>query len=591
MSSSVRYFTLSAQQRSSTLTRSSFEEEAVDNEKIKDEKALKQKKNAKSLRQSSKSRNVRSDDKSLKRKNNDKKNGVKRKNWRHNRKYTKAAFEKKEDVIPHYSSSVNNVSTLPPYEDTDFKTKFGHVQYAAQRDKASFGILQAARSEILLPEEEGFLEADEGEQTYHVTQHDIIESVDLASSSKYFELNLPKFGPYRLDFTRNGRNVLLGGHVGHVAAFDWLNKALNICEKLTIFIKIECLIFFYVVAQRNNAGCCSEKMDICVRQQGYGIALFKTFVGCDAAGIFTSKTSFLHWLDVSVGKLVQSTLTRRGPIDVMCQNPSNAIIHCGHGNGTVSLWSPTVKKPLVSMLCYGNPVRSVAVEQTGNFMATVGADRIVKVWDLRNYGELHRLKVPYSTSHMVFSQRGLLACSMGTFIRVYKDICKLSSAEPYMIHNCKEVVTDLRFCPFEDVLGVGHRTGYCNLLIPGSGEANIDAFESNPFQSLQQRREMEVHSLLDKIQPELITLDPQAVTNLDRDYEAEKLQNKVKFLFSKMPKSNQVEKKTAKNKQAIRNQQQREVLRKKRDIRLELQNMGILKQKSKKVPSASSSSS
>ncbi|KRX45824.1 putative U3 small nucleolar RNA-associated protein 7, partial [Trichinella murrelli] len=468
----VRYFTLSAQQRSSTLTRSSFEEEAVDNEKIKDEKALKQKKNAKSLRQSSKSRNVRSDDKSLKRKNNDKKNGVKRKNWRHNRKYTKAAFEKKEDVIPHYSSSVNNVSTLPPYEDTDFKTKFGHVQYAAQRDKASFGILQAARSEILLPEEEGFLEADEGEQTYHVTQHDIIESVDLASSSKYFELNLPKFGPYRLDFTRNGRNVLLGGHVGHVAAFDWLNKALkfeiNVMEA--------------------------------VRDVQYCITL------------------------VTDGK-----------------------------------------------------------KAVGHFMATVGADRIVKVWDLRNYGELHRLKVPYSTSHMVFSQRGLLACSMGTFIRVYKDICKLSSAEPYMIHNCKEVVTDLRFCPFEDVLGVGHRTGYCNLLIPGSGEANIDAFESNPFQSLQQRREMEVHSLLDKIQPELITLDPQAVTNLDRDYEAEKLQNKVKFLFSKMPKSNQVEKKTAKNKQAIRNQQQREVLRKKRDIRLELQNMGILKQKSKKV--------
>ncbi|KRY49589.1 putative U3 small nucleolar RNA-associated protein 7 [Trichinella britovi] len=469
----VRYFTLSAQQRSSTLTRSSFEEEAVDNEKIKDEKALKQKKNAKSLRQGSKSRNVRSDDKSLKRKNNDKKNGVKRKNWRHNRKYTKAAFEKKEDVIPHYSSSVNNVSTLPPYEDTDFKTKFGHVQYAAQRDKASFGILQAARSEILLPEEEGFLEADEGEQTYHVTQHDIIESVDLASSSKYFELNLPKFGPYRLDFTRNGRNVLLGGHVGHVAAFDWLNKALkfeiNVMEA--------------------------------VRDVQYCFTL------------------------VTDGK-----------------------------------------------------------KAVGHFMATVGADRIVKVWDLRNYGELHRLKVPYSTSHMVFSQRGLLACSMGTFIRVYKDICKLSSAEPYMIHNCKEVVTDLRFCPFEDVLGVGHRTGYCNLLIPGSGEANIDAFESNPFQSLQQRREMEVHSLLDKIQPELITLDPQAVTNLDRDYEAEKLQNKVKFLFSKMPKSNQVEKKTAKNKQAIRNQQQREVLRKKRDIRLELQNMGILKQKSKKVP-------
>ncbi|KRZ76672.1 WD repeat-containing protein 46 [Trichinella papuae] len=590
MSSNVRYFSFSAHQSSSSLTKSSSEKEAGDNEKIKDEKVLKQKKTAKSVRQNNKNKDASSDDKSLKRKNN----GFKRKNLRHNHKYTKTAFGKKEDVIeravPHYSSSVNNVPTLPPYEDTDFKTKFGHIQYASQRDKATFGILQAARSEILLPEEEGFLEADEGEQTYHVTQHDITESVDLASSSKYFELNLPKFGPYRLDFTRNGRNVLLGGQVGHVAAFDWLNKALkfeiNVMEAVrdVQWLHNETMLavaqkrWTYVYDNKGTELHCLKRLSDVMRLE---------FLPYHYLLVGSSKTSFLHWLDISVGKLVQSTLTRRGPIDVMCQNPSNAIIHCGHGNGTVTLWSPTVKKPLVSMLCYSAPVRSVAVEQTGNFMATVGADRIVKVWDLRNYAELHRLKVPYSTSHMVFSQRGLLACSMGTFIRVYKDICKLSSAEPYMIHNCKEVVTDLRFCPFEDVLGVGHRTGYCNLLIPGSGEANIDAFESNPFQSLQQRREMEVRSLLDKIQPELITLDPQAVTHLDRDYEAEKLQHKVKFLFSKMPKSNQVEKKTAKNKQAIRNQQQREVLRKKRDIRLELQNMGILKQKSKKVPNAS----
>jgi U3 small nucleolar RNA-associated protein 7 len=40
-----------------------------------------------------------------------------------------------------------------------------------------------------------------------ITQHDIVNSVDLFSAQKYFELNLDKFGPYRLNYSRNGRFV------------------------------------------------------------------------------------------------------------------------------------------------------------------------------------------------------------------------------------------------------------------------------------------------------------------------------------------------------------------------------------------------
>jgi U3 small nucleolar RNA-associated protein 7 len=42
-------------------------------------------------------------------------------------------------------------------------------------------------------------------------------------------LTLSEYGPYKgMDFTRNGRNLLLAGRKGHIAMLDWKEKDLSL---------------------------------------------------------------------------------------------------------------------------------------------------------------------------------------------------------------------------------------------------------------------------------------------------------------------------------------------------------------------------
>lgn len=103
----------------------------------------------------------------------------------------------------------------------------------------------------------------------------------------------------------------------------------------------------------------------------------------------------------------------------------------------------------------------------------------------------------------------------------------------YMTHPIPHrPLTSVRFCPFQDILTVGHSNGLSSVLVPGSGEPNFDSSEADPFENKRMRREREVKGLLDKvftmslihslpmlmcnvqIQPDMIALDPEFVGSM-----------------------------------------------------------------------------
>lgn len=382
--------------------------------------------------------------------------------------------------------------------------------------------VKAARSELLLAEEPGFLEGEEGEDTAKIRQADIVEAVDIASAAKHFDLNLRQFGPYRLNYSQTGRHLAFGGRRGHVAALDWVTKKLmceiNVMEAVRDirFLHSEALL---AVAQNrwlhiyDNQGIelhCIRRCDRVTRLE---------FLPFHFLLATSSETGFLTYLDVSVGKIVAALNARAGRLDVMTQNPYNAVIHLGHSNGTVSLWSPAMKEPLAKVLCHRGGVRAVVVDSTGTYMATSGLDHQLKIFDLRGkFQPLSARTLPQGAGHLAFSQRGLLAAGMGDVVNIWAGQGKASPPsleKPYLTHRLSGHVHGLQFCPFEDVLGVGHSGGITSMLVPGAAEPNFDGLESNPYRSRKQRQEWEVKALLEKVPAELICLDPRALAEVD----------------------------------------------------------------------------
>ncbi|XP_045785095.1 WD repeat-containing protein 46 isoform X2 [Maniola jurtina] len=418
-----------------------------------------------------------------------------------------------------------------------------HPLYALKlkkrENKFKYAEEQAARADILLTEDQGFLEVDEDNRTTAITQKVIADNVDITAATKIFELDLA-FGPYQAKYSRNGRHLLLGSKKGHLAGFDWVTKKLhfeiNVMESIhdISWLHVETMIaaaqkeWLYIYDNTGIELHCVKRMDKILKME------FLPYHFLLAA---VNEYGFMSWLDISIGEIVGHYNNHMGRTPVMTQNPFNATLCLGNSKGVVSLWSPTVKKPLAKILCHKTPLTAIAVDNRGMYMATSGVDRSLKIWDIRNLdGPLQHYKLRSAPVDLEFSQKDMLAVGLGEVVEIYSNCCTQTSESPYLRHRMAKSINNFKFCPYEDVLGIGTSKGFSSIIVPGSGEPNFDALESNPFQTKKQRKEAEVKALLEKIPAELITLNPFDVMEVDVPSMKDKMEAKKNLLYLRQQK-------------------------------------------------------
>lgn len=423
-------------------------------------------------------------------------------------------------------------------EESGVKTNFFKTKLKKKEIYLNYATEQAARTEILLTEQHGFIEPDEEERSADFRQIEIARNVDITASSKHFKLNLD-FGPYHHRYTKNGRHLLIGGRRGHVAAFDWITKKLH-CE-INVMEEVADVQWLHV---ETMFACAQKKWTYFYDNKGTEIHCVKRLYNINKLEFLpyhfllaaASTNGYLAWLDISIGEMVASFQTRLGDIRIMRQNPNNGVLCVGGGNGVVSMWTPKCRVPVGKILCHGTPMTALAVDPKGNHMITGGLDKQVKIWDIRKLeGPLSIYKLRLPANQIEVSQKSVLAFSMGNVCELYANTLIENKTAPYLRHKVDDFIHDLRFCPFEDILGVSTGKGFTSLLVPGSGEPNFDALEANPFQTKSQRKENEIHSLLDKIPAEFITLDPNEIAGVDVETLESKVNAKKSVFFLKAP--------------------------------------------------------
>ncbi len=155
-------------------------------------------------------------------------------------------------------------------------------------------------------------------------------------------------------------------------------------------------------------------------------------------------------------------------------------------------------------------------------MVSTGQDLKMAVWDIRTFKEVNNYFLRQPGSTVAISDRGLTAVGWGTQVSVWRGLYDTSTSDqekiqsPYMAWGGEaKRVERVRWCPFEDILGISHDKGFSSMIVPGAGEPNFDALAANPYETTKQRQEAEVKALLDKLQPEMISLNADYIGNLD----------------------------------------------------------------------------
>lgn len=417
-------------------------------------------------------------------------------------------------------------------------------------------IVSAARAEILQPKHvTGFMEPEEEEEkTYEVTQRELLKHADLNTHAKMLDLKFMKgsrsgkkpgsgllgadgvgnlYGPYCVDYTTNGRHLAFGGwNTGHICVMDCLRN--TPCFEIFVKETVRDVCFlhsekFLAVAQKKYLYIYDDTGMEVHRLKKHEFITSLEFLRYHFMLASVNKYGLLVYQDTSTGEVAAEVKTKRGKPNGMSQNKSNAIIGLAHKSGAVTMWSPNQQKPLVEMFCHQGGVIDLAFDLEGNHLVTCGGNQQINIYDIRNTSRpssFHRLhgyrtdRVPYNLS---LSQTGLLSLNCGNVVKIWKDAIHTRNKQPYLVHELLgHQIVEAKFRPYEDVLCVGYDAGVKTIVVPGAGIANFDTFEANPFETRKQLREREVKKVLEKLQPNMITLNSNAIAKLSTQATLEK---------------------------------------------------------------------
>lgn len=380
--------------------------------------------------------------------------------------------------------------------------------------------------EILQPHEVGLVETENDmEKTVQLTQRSLKHQHLVENAAvQIYDLDL-KNGPYRTRYDRSGRFALLAGKGGHVSVVDQHSLTLKTEFFVQESVRDACFLHngsLMAVSQEQNVFIYDEAGVEVHRLAGHRRVGGMEFLPYHWLLATIGSTGVLQYQDTSTGSLVSQHRTKMGPCHAIRQNPFNSVLSLGHTNGTVTLWSPSSSEYLVKMLCHrGSPVTSLAIDRSGRYMATGGGDNKVNIFDLRTYKQVHSYKTYGGAPTCVdISQTGVLGVGHGCHTTFWKpEALTVKMKEPYMKHQLsgKGPLASLCFRPFEDACCIGHTGGVSSVVIPGSGEPNLDSMEhfTNPYMDAKQRREAEVRALLEKLSPDMIALDPDVVGGIE----------------------------------------------------------------------------
>lgn len=335
------------------------------------------------------------------------------------------------------------------------------------------------------------------------TEKDAVGSCILNSNT--YDLEFPG-GPFYLDFTNNGRCLIFGGKNGKACGLDLLKKSplfeVELDDSLSD-IKWLHNDSFFATAQSKFIYIYDKVGNEVHRLKSHTDPHRLEFLRHHFLLASVSYGGMLRYLDVSTGKLVSEMNMKSGQDKSVCLNYQTGIINVGHSNGTVTFWSPNICEPLAKLFCHKGPVCSAACSFDGNVLATQGVDSQLKLWDIRKFSRELVIHTGVHANALSFSQTGFLAASCGSKIKIWNDYASkpLSNISFTSMNS-----SSLKFCPFDDVIAVGHGSGVFCRPVTGSAFSAYDSFDSNPFSNAKQRQEAEVKSLLDKLPPESIHL-------------------------------------------------------------------------------------